>query len=101
MDRKRADTLLPYGRRDDTTRELTGRDADMDEAEVGSAGNGADPFGADLQGGLPVDIEAEPDRPDDIVPDEIERWPGQPADEDRELTAQPSEPQPVDPSEMM
>ncbi|HWV38108.1 MAG TPA: hypothetical protein VN033_06480 [Vulgatibacter sp.] len=99
MDRKRADTLLPHGRRDDVTRELTGRDADMDEAEVGSAGNGADPFGADLEGGLPVDVEAEPDRPDDIVPDEIVRWPDQPADRDLDLTARPSEPPPIDPSE--
>lgn len=101
MEKKREDALLPYGRRDDTSRELTGRDANMDEAEVGSAGNGADPYGADLYGGLPVGIEEDPDRPDDIVPDEIERWPGQPADEDRELTAQPSEPPPVDPSETM
>lgn len=96
---KRPDTMLPTGDRE-VTRELTGWDATMDEADIGDAGNGADPFGADLTGGFPIGLEAEPDQPDDIVPDRVERWPGQPADEDREITAQPSEHLPVDFSEL-
>ncbi len=83
------------------TREITGYDANMDEAAIGDAGNGADPYGADLSGGgFPTPIEDPPDQPDDIVPDEIERWPDQPADQDRELTARPSEPVQPDPSEL-
>lgn len=97
---KRGDPFYPTGDRGETTRELTGFDATMDEAEAGDAGNGADPWGADMTGGPPRSIEEEPDRPDDIVPDRYERWPGQPADEDRELTAQPVERQLVDPSEI-
>lgn len=97
---KRPDPMLPTGDRGEETRELTGFDANMDEADIGDAGNGADPWGADLTGGFPRSMEAEPDQPDDIVPDAIERWPGQPADEDREITAQPNEPLPVDISEI-
>lgn len=99
--KKRSDAILPYGEQDETTRELTGYDAHMDEAAIGDAGNGADPYGADLSGGgMPTPIEGSPDHPQDIVPDEIERWPGQPADEERELTAQPQEPLPIEPSEL-
>lgn len=88
---KRRDPLHPVGERSETTRELTGWDATMDEAEAGDAGNGAGPWGADFTGGRPTPIEERPDAPDDIVPDRIERWPGQPADQDRDVTAQPSE----------
>jgi len=97
---KRRDPLYPIGDTEEVTRELTGFDATMDEAEAGDAGNGADPWGADMAGGLPRSIEDEPDRPDDIVPDREERWPGQPADEDREVTAQPADRQPIDPAEI-
>ncbi|WP_373047428.1 hypothetical protein [Vulgatibacter sp.] len=97
---KRRDPLLPTGDRGEVTRELTGRDANMGEADVGDAGNGVDYWGADLTGGLPRPIEDEPDRPDDIVPDRVERWPGQPADEDRELTAQPTERDTIDPADL-
>lgn len=92
---KRPYSQLPSGEQDEVTPEITGFDASMDEADVGDAGNGADVFGADLTGGLPTDIEGDPDQPEDIVPDRIERFPGQPADEDREITAQPNEPLPV------
>jgi hypothetical protein len=97
---KRRDSLLPTGDRGETTRELTGYDATMDEAEIGDAGNGADPWGADMTGGPRRAMEDEPDQPDDIVPDTVSRWPGQPADEDRELTAQPAERQQIDVSEL-
>jgi len=96
---KRPDPLLPTGDRD-YTRELSGWDATMDEAEVGDAGNGADPWGADFTGGPPRPIEEDPDVPDDIVPDRVQVWPGQPADRDVEVTAQPSEPPPIDPAEL-
>jgi hypothetical protein len=87
-------------RDDDVTRELTGADAAMDEAEVGDAGNGADPYGADFTGGFPRPLEEEPAE-HDIGPDRIESFPGAtPEDEDREITARPGEPQPFDPSEL-
>ena len=81
------------------TAEITGHDAGMDQAAVGDAGNGADPFGADFTGGLPRDIEDEPDY-GDIVPDLIERAPGAYAEEEEEITAQPNEPPPIDLSEL-
>lgn len=92
---KRNDSNLDVGSPDDVTDELIGHDATMDEAEVGSAGNGASPFGADFTGGYPDGIEERPDEPADILPDRIEAWPGLPADEidagERELTARPAE----------
>jgi hypothetical protein len=82
------------------TKAITGHDATMDEAMLGDAGNGADPFGADLTGGFPRDIEDEPDY-GDIVPDVIERAPGAYADEDEdEYTARPREQPPLDLSEL-
>jgi len=98
---RRSDAILPTGGQDEVTRELTGTDAHMDEAAIGDAGNGADPFGADLAGGPPTPIEDPPDLPHDILPDEVETWPGQPADQERELTAQPSEPDPHDRSRLV
>ena len=96
---KRPDYELAFDDdRDVPTSELTGRDATMDEADAGDAGNGADPWGGDFTGGPPRDIEEEPDRPEDIVPDAIQRFPGQPVDQDREVTAQPSERPEWDPS---
>ena len=100
MKRQRPDPLLPTGNRGEVTRELTGWDATMDEAEVGDAGNGADPWGADLTGGPPRSIEDPPDQPEDILPDRVQRWPGQPADQEVEVTAQPVEREPVDASEL-
>lgn len=82
----------------DRTPEITGHDADMGQAPVGDAGNGADPFGGDLTGGYPRDIEEEPGY-EDIVPDLVERAPGA-ADEAEEITAQPNEPPPVDLAEL-
>ena len=82
------------------TKAITGHDATMDEAMVGDAGNGADPYGADLTGGFPRDIEDEPEY-GDIVPDTIERAPGAyPEPDEDEYTARPSEPMPVDYSEL-
>lgn len=96
--------LLPVDKgsiRDDRTRELTGADASIDEAEIGDAGNGADPYGADLSGGL-QHIEDEP-AGEDIQPDEVRRFPrGSDEDErkERSITAQPNDPVPEDPSEV-
>lgn len=96
--------MLPTAYQEETTRELTGHDASMDEAAVGDAGSGASPYGADFTGGLPEDIEAAPDMPSDIVPDSVEDWPEalEAREEEREepeLTARPSERMPIDPSE--
>lgn len=99
--KKRTDVMLPFGERGETTRELTGGDADMDQAELGSAGSGTSPYGADLSGGgLPTPIEDRADIPQDILPDQVVDWPGQPAEEDEELTAQPTPSPPIDPSQM-
>lgn len=84
---------------EEETREVTGEDAGMDEAEIGDAGNGADPYGADLTGGFPHPIEDVPDE-HDITPDRIERFPGAPVEPEEEITAQPDEHVPVDPSEL-
>lgn len=97
--KKRTDAILPYGGNDETTRELTGRDANMDQAQVSDAGSGADPYGADMTGGFPTPIDDQPEQRD-IAPDLIEDWPGQAVTEERELTAQPTERPPVDPSEL-
>ncbi|MFN7132380.1 MAG: hypothetical protein ACK4N5_09860 [Myxococcales bacterium] len=94
---------LPTGREEaeERTRELTGFDATMDEAEIGDAGNGAAPYGADLTGGMPRTLEDEPDHPDDIVPDQIARLERVAREDDeREITAQPHEPMPIEPSEL-
>jgi len=98
---KKSDTTFPVGPDDEITRELIGFDADMDQAAIGDAGNGASPFGGDFTGGLPEPIEEAPDVPADILPDRIERWPELGADEVAEkddLTARPTESPPLDPA---
>jgi hypothetical protein len=86
---------------DDRTEEITGYNASMDEAEIGTAGNGADIHGADLTGGVPIPIQDEPDFPDDILPDQIEHFnEGGERDEEVEVTAQPSENPPADSAEL-
>lgn len=79
---------------DDKARPVTGTEATMDEATLGSAGNGAFLFGADFTGGLPQPLEQEPDAPDlqtDHVfvgdSQEADRW----DDANEEITAQPNE----------
>lgn len=59
--------------RHEHTHGITGEDASMNEASIGDAGNGADPFGGDLTEGPPVGLEGEPGHPEDILPDRIER----------------------------
>jgi hypothetical protein len=85
---------------DEQTGALTGNDATMDEAEVGDAGNGADPYGADLTGGRSF-IEDAPDEPADILPDEVRDLPEERRQRraQEEITAQPDEPAPSDPSD--
>ncbi|HCF56849.1 MAG TPA: hypothetical protein DFS52_02495 [Myxococcales bacterium] len=85
------------------TDELTGFDATMDEAEPGSAGNGAAPYGADMTGGLPKPVE-DTGESEDILPDQVQFFPSGvtpevPPEEEPELSAQPSERMPLDPSE--
>lgn len=58
---------------DDITRPLTGRDARPEEAEFGSAGNGAWAYGGDLTG---IDAPADEDNREDM----LEEDPGHPAD---------------------
>ena len=82
------------GPRPDVAPEVTGTDASMDEAELGSEGNGALLFGADFTEGFPDPLEQEPDAPD-LQPDhvfvgdrrEAETW----AAEEAEITARPTE----------
>ena len=79
---------------EDKAHPVTGADASMDEAELGSEGNGAFLFGADFTGGFPDPLEQEPDAPD-LQPDRIfvgdrreaELW----AVEEEEATARPTE----------
>lgn len=78
------------------TAELTGSDAPAEEADFGSAGNGADPFGADLAGTSPDTRSLEPEpRARDIRPDRLEQHPekteGEGEEEAPEPTAQPTE----------
>ena len=83
----------------DETRELTGDDSRPCEAETGSAGSGASPWGADLTGcESPAPdyedmyaIEGDPSHPEDISPDKVERGFSDPEDEDREYTARPDD----------
>jgi hypothetical protein len=85
--------LTGKGKRDEKkTREVTGLDAAASEADIGSAGNGAAPFGADLTGGR-ADFEDEPSGRD-IATDNVEKHEdaGDEEDEDeREISARPSE----------
>ena len=95
--------LMPVDKspiREDETKELTGFDAAMSEAEFGSAGNGADPYEGDLSGGIqPIEDEASGE---DIGPDEVRRFPlaSDEEEEEREITAQPNDHYPVDASEL-
>lgn len=96
-------TRIKAPRNDERTEEITGHNASMDEAEIGTAGNGADFYGGDLTGGGPSPIEDEPDNPEDILPDQIERLgegESEGEEEEREITAQPHEQAPIDPAEM-
>lgn len=85
------------------TPELTGTDAPAEEAEFGSAGNGADPFEADLAGTSAEQraLEPEPNAPD-IRPDRVERHPEVPGEEGAPPapTAQPTEWPDVDASRL-
>jgi hypothetical protein len=88
---------------EERTDELTGWDASMDEAEAGDAGNGAAPYGGDMTGGLPREVE-QVGESEDILPDQVRYFPKGvtpevPEDEERELTAQPDERMPIEPSE--
>lgn len=83
-------------REDDRTPELTGFDAEMDEAEGGDA--------PDPTGGLPRPLEADPGEPHDITPDKIEHGPAGRRDVDEErLTVRPREVVPfvTDPYELL
>ncbi|MEN9800691.1 MAG: hypothetical protein RL653_4388 [Pseudomonadota bacterium] len=78
------------------TPELTGSDARVEEAESGSAGNGADPFGADLSGTSADQRALQPEpKARDIRPDHVERHPAAPPPEEEPEppapTAQPTE----------
>jgi hypothetical protein len=81
----------------DVTPELTGADAGAEDAEYGSAGDGASPFGADLTGyQSPAPdyeeeyrLEPDPGHPEDQAMDQVERGFSDPEDEDREYSARP------------
>ena len=78
--------------------EITGEDASRIEAESGSAGNGASPWGADLTGYSPEQqeleerLEEEPGRQEDIRPDHIFQGaaPELAGEQEPEITARPS-----------
>lgn len=84
------------------TQEITGEDASRVEADSGSAGNGASPWGADLAGYAPDQqeleerLEAEPGHQADILPDQITLEEGAAPElseeEEQRITARPSEP---------
>ena len=97
-------TPMPLPRQDpksETTRPLTGADASFEEASMGDAGNGGSP--QDMEG-LRVAkesddpgyvMEGDPAVPLDINVDQIERHLAAGAteeEEEREITARPSEP---------
>jgi hypothetical protein len=87
------------GRKDpEQTAELTGFDAAASEAEVGSAGNGAAPYGADLTGGRNDFDEEAHNR--DIDTDQIKRMAGEPEEDDSEISARPSDKVDTDLSQM-
>jgi len=73
---------------------VTGFDASADEADIGSAGNGVDPFDGDLQGGR-EDMEDEPSGRD-IDTDQIKKMAGEPDEDDLEISAKPTEKQEID-----
>lgn len=99
MKRRNPDNESLGARKTDETREVTGDDAARDEAESGSAGNGASQFGGDRTG---VDspapdyeeqynLEGDPSHPEDILPDKIEDGFSDPNDEDRAYDARPDQ----------
>ena len=70
---KRRDPLLPTGDRGEVTRELTGFDADMDEADTGTAGNGGSNPVAGFATATPTLAVATPGT---ATPHEIDTRPG-------------------------
>lgn len=99
MQQRKPDSDSLGARKADQTRELTGEDAPRDDAETGSAGNGASDWGADLTGEeTPAPefeeqykLERDPGDPEDISPDHLEKGFEEPGEEDREYTARPDE----------
>lgn len=99
MNRRDPDNESLGERKSDHTREVTGDDAARDEAETGSAGNGASPFGADYTGVTSpapeyegqYRLESDPGDPDDISPDKVERGFSDPDEDDRRYTARPDD----------
>src|SRR5690349_14706243 len=83
------------------THELTGNDAPREQAEAGSAGNGASPWGADytaVKEDPPPDayeeeyhLERDPAHAEDIAPDKLEKGFEEPGAEDREYSARPED----------
>lgn len=99
MKRRNPDTESLGASKTDVTREVTGEDAPRDDAETGSAGNGASAFGADLTGEKSpapayedeYHLEEDPSHPEDILPDKIEKGFSEPGEEDREYDARPDD----------
>lgn len=99
MKRRNPDNDSLGARKSDVTREVTGDDAARQDAEFGSAGNGASPYGADLTGvESPAPeyedeyhLEGDPGDPNDISPDKVERGFEAPGEEDRDYTARPDD----------
>lgn len=95
-------TPMPLPRQDpksETTRPLTGADASFDEAQIGDAGNGGS--AQDVEGLAAaretddhgIVLEGDPGIPNDISVDQIERHAAAgEEDEEREVTARPSQP---------
>ena len=71
------------------TDELTGADAGIGEAAVGSAESGASPLSEDLSGAR--ELEEDPAHPEDVFPDAIERLAGAPVEDEATVTARPRE----------
>jgi len=83
--------------REERTAAITGEDASVDEAEYGDAGNGADVWSDDLIGGVkPLEDYGDGE---DIQPDEVRRFARESDEEEVELTAQPNELPPRDPTD--
>lgn len=103
MPRRKDERQLP-DRESEQTPELAGFEPAeawserVSQAELGSAGNGAPLHGADRTGGR-LEVEPEPGHPEDIVPDQIERFAAPAEEEEREITAQPNEREAIDLSE--
>lgn len=99
MKRRNPDNEAPGALKSDVTREVTGDDAPRYDAETGSAGNGASPYGGDYTGvESPAPeyedeykLEGDPSHPEDIAPDKVERGFEDPEEEDHEYTARPED----------